>query len=351
MPTALLSGADGRLPRAVILGCAGATLTDEERRFFESADPLGFILFRRNCVSPDQVRKLVAELRAAVGRDDAPVLIDQEGGRVARLCPPHWPLNPPARSIGDLWERDRDAAVEAAWLNARLIAAMLTDLGISVDCAPVRDVPVPGAHDIIGDRAFGSEPETVAALGRAACDGFLDGGVMPVVKHVPGHGRAAVDSHEALPRVYAKPDLLGVTDFAPFAALSDAPWAMVAHVLYDAFDPEQPASQSPTIVQDVIRGAIGYSGVLVVDDLSMKALTGSLAQRAHATFAAGIDLALHCNGMLDEMQEVVEATPRISAATMARLNAAQAQVRSATPFDTEQGRARLGALLATVEVA
>src|SRR3990172_9532156 len=271
----------------VILGCAGPTPDAPERRFFRAADPLGFILFKRNCTAPKQVRLLVAELRDAVGRADAPVLIDQEGGRVARLGPPHWRTPPPAPRFGLLAARDRDAAAEAARVNARLLAADLAELGITVDCAPVLDLRLPGAHDVIGDRAFHSDPEVVALLGRAVAEGLLAGGVIPVVKHMPGHGRAMIDSHAALPRVATSRSELEHTDFRPFRALNDLPWGMTAHVVYEAIDPERPASTSPVVIGEVIRGHIGFDGLLVSDHLSMQALQGRLADRTRAALAAG----------------------------------------------------------------
>lgn len=307
------------MPKAVIFGCAGQTLSATERAFFAEHNPLGFILFARNVATPDQVRELVASLRDSVGRPEAPVLIDQEGGRVARLKPPHWRAAPPAAKIAALADRDVDAACEAAWLNARLIGTELRSLGIDVDCAPVADVPVPGSHDVIGDRAYGTDAGRVATIARAAALGFIDAGIVPVIKHMPGHGRARADSHLELPVVDTPREVLEKTDFMPFRALADMPWAMTAHVLYTALDPDRPATTSPTIIRDVIRGHIGFDGVLVSDDLSMKALGGSFAERTAAAIAAGCDVALHCNGDFAEMEQVVAAAPPLTEAARERI--------------------------------
>jgi beta-N-acetylhexosaminidase len=312
-------------PLAVVFGCEGTALTPDERLFFREADPAGFILFARNVSHPDQVRTLVAALRDTVGRTDAPVLIDQEGGRVARLAPPYWSALPPARRFGELARRDLRRAREAARTAGALIAAELSALGITVDCAPVADVPVPGAHDVVGDRAYGDTPDVVGALAGAVAEGLLSGGVIPVVKHIPGHGRAWVDSHEQLPVVTAPLATLEKTDFAPFRALRRCPWAMTAHVVYDALDAERPATLSPVVIGEVIRGHIGFQGVLISDDLSMKALTGSFEWRAAAALAAGCDLVLHCNGRLGEMIAVAKGASPLSAHALARLKAAEAQ--------------------------
>jgi beta-N-acetylhexosaminidase len=327
-------------PRAMILGCAGTALAPEERAFFREADPLGFILFQRNCSDPDQLRRLVAALRATVGRDDAPVLIDQEGGRVARLRPPHWPTYPSAARIAALGE---DAAA-AAHVSARLIADDLGRLGITVDCLPVLDLPAPGADAIIGDRAYSTVPERVAALGRAACEGLLAGGVLPIVKHMPGHGRASVDSHLACPVVGTAHDELAAHDFAPFRALNDMNWAMTAHIVYSAIDPTRPATLSPTVIADVIRGEIGFGGVLVSDDLSMQALGGSIGERAAGALAAGCDVVLHCNGRLDEMRAVAAAADPLGATAADRVAAGEARRRrSVAPFDRAAYETRLAA--------
>ena len=340
-----MSKAETTIPKAAIFGLSGLSVSAAERRLFAAADPLGFILFARNIDSPDQVRAVVASLREIVGRPDAPVLIDQEGGRVARLGPPHWRVAPPAAVFGAMADRDPDAAGRAVRLNARLLAAELHDLGIDVDCAPVLDVPAAGSHDIVGDRAFSSDPDLVARLGRAAIEGFLEGGVVPVVKHIPGHGRAEVDSHHALPVVAAGPDELRKTDFRPFAALSDAPWAMTAHVVYRAIDAAHPATTSETVIADVVRGEIDFRGLLVSDDLSMEALSGSLGERAAAALAAGCDVALHCNGDLAEMEEVSAAAGPMTEAAVERQERARAMRRRPEAVDLSQLVAQLESLI------
>jgi beta-N-acetylhexosaminidase len=337
----------GHRPRAIILGCAGAELEAEERSFFAAADPAGFILFRRNCVAPDQVRRLVEALRDSVGRADAPVLIDQEGGRVARLRPPHWRLYPPAARIAALPD---PFAVEAAGLGARLIADDLARLGITVDCMPVLDLPVAGADPVIGDRSYGDNVERVAGLGGAVCAGLLAGGVLPVLKHIPGHGRARVDSHDALPVVETGRRVLSAADFAPFRMLADTPWAMTAHIVYSAVDPAAPATFSRAVIAEIIRGEIGFDGVLISDDLSMRALggagSGSLGERARRALAAGCDLVLHCNGRRGEMEEIVAAAAPLTEAAAARLAHAEAMRRRPAPFDRAATERRLDVLLA-----
>jgi beta-N-acetylhexosaminidase len=313
-------------PSAAIFGCAGLALTDEEKRFYEGVDPLGFILFARNVESPEQIRELVTSLRETVGRD-APVLIDQEGGRVQRLKLPHWRPRPAMEKFGRLAEHDLPLARRAARLNAHLIAAELKDLGIDVDCAPLIDVPVAGADNIIGDRAFGADPALVADLGRAVMDGLLDGGVMPIVKHIPGHGRAMVDSHKALPVVETDRATLEKSDFATFRSLRDAPWAMTAHVIYSAYDDRRPATLSPPVIEQVIRGFIGCEAVLLSDDLSMHALSGSFADRARDSLSAGCDVVLHCNGKMDEMLGVAEGLSPLDDAAQLRLAVAEEKRR------------------------
>ncbi len=311
-------------PRAAVLGCADERLTADERRLFAAADPLGFVLFRRNCRTRDQLRALVEELRASVGRGDAPVLIDQEGGRVARLQPPEWRAYPSASQIALLPD---PLAVEAARLDARLIADDLAGVGITIDCAPVLDLPVRDADPVIGDRAWGTEPGRVARLGRAVCDGLLAGGVLPVIKHIPGHGRARVDSHRSCPLVDTNRAVLSHSDFAPFRALSMMPWAMTAHIVFSAIDESAPATFSRKMIDTVIRGEIGFGGVLVSDDISMGALAGPLAERARCALAAGCDLVLHCSGVLAEMAELVEAVPPITPAAQARIARGEAMRR------------------------
>lgn len=333
------------MARAVIFGCAGRALTSWERGFFAETDPLGFILFARNCEAPAQVRALVADLRAAIGRADAPVLIDQEGGRVQRLRPPHWRDAPAAARFGRLAEQAPARACEAARLNARLIAGELADLGITVDCAPVLDLRLESTHSAIGDRAFAADPARIADLGRAVCEGFLAGGVLPVIKHLPGHGRALVDSHHELPRVDLARAELEPSDFAAFRALADAPLGITAHVLFTAIDPVRPATTSPIVISEVIRGSIGFDGLLMTDDLSMSALAGDLASRAAAALAAGCDLALHCNGERAEMTAVAEVAPPLTAEAERRLAAARARVGPVEPLDPRVLSERLDALL------
>ena len=329
---------------AAILGCAGLSLTDEERQLFRDADPLGFILFARNVKSPEQVRALIADLRDCVGRGGAPVLIDQEGGRVARLRPPFWRAAPEATRIGALYDTDPEAGCEAARLNGRLLAQDLENLGINVDCAPVLDLQFSGAHQIIGDRSFGAGVETVAALGRSTCEGLLAGGVVPVIKHVPGHGRAMLDSHEALPVVDASRGELQESDFQPFRALSDMPIAMTAHVVYGAIDAERPATTSAKIVREIIRGFIGFDGLLISDDLSMKALSGNLKMRTAAARDAGCDVALHCNGEIEEMTMVLEACGPLSEEASARMARALDLLVAIEPLG--DGEARFEELMA-----
>src|SRR5262245_6635188 len=312
------------LPRAVILGCAGPDLAADERAFFRDADPLGFILFARNVDTPERTRRLVEELRASVARADAPVLIDQEGGRVARLRPPHWRKAPPARLLGELYARDPERGLEATRLNSRLLAADVASIGVDVDCLPVLDIAFPETHAVIGDRAYADRPEPVAALGRAAAEGLLAEGVMPVIKHMPGHGRATVDSHHALPHVGASRETLERTDFLPFKLLADLPWAMTGHLLFDAIDPTAVITVSARGVRDVIRGHIGFDGLLLSDDLSMQALGGSLGERAERSLAAGCDIALHCNGRMDEMTEIVGRTGPMTGAASRRFAAGRA---------------------------
>jgi beta-N-acetylhexosaminidase len=320
-------------------------LTPEERRFFAVADPLGFVLFRRNCRTRKQLRALVDELRSTVGRADAPVLIDQEGGRVARLRPPEWRLYPAAAQIASLPD---PLAAEAARLGARLIADDLAEVGITVDCAPVLDLPVSDADPVIGDRAFCDDPARVARLGRAFCEGLLAGGVLPVIKHIPGHGRAQIDSHHACPRVDASGGILSDSDFAPFRALSAMPWAMTAHIVFAAIDDTAPATFSQRVIDTIIRGEIGFGGVLVADDIVMGALDGKLGERTRRALVAGVDLVLHCNGVMSEMAEIVDAAPPISPATRARIARGEARRRHGREdFDRRAAELRFAELMAT----
>lgn len=332
------------MTHACIFGCQGLTLTPDEAAFFREARPWGFILFKRNVDTPDQVKRLVDALRETVGRPDAPVLIDQEGGRVARLGPPHWRRYPPGAAYGALSANDLLLRREITRLGARLLAHDLSALGINVDCVPVLDVPQPGAHDIIGDRAYGRTPDQVAELGRAAAEGLIAGGVLPIVKHIPGHGRAGADSHEALPVVDTPLAELEAVDFAPFRALSDMPMAMTAHVVYAAIDAKRPATTSKKAIRKVIRQSIGFDGLVMSDDLSMKALAGGFADRARDALDAGCDVVLHCNGDMAEMVQVLEGTGKLRGRAARRAEAALARIpRAAEPFDAAEARARFDA--------
>lgn len=323
----------------------GARLSREEKSFFTGAQPWGFILFARNCGSPQQIKSLIAELHDVTGRDRLPILIDQEGGRVARLKPPHWPEYPPAGVFAALGEKNIETAARAVWLNARLIAHDLAALGITVDCAPVADLPVSGAHDIIGDRAFGHEPQQVIRLARAQAGGLLAGGVAPVLKHIPGHGRASADSHEELPVVDAPLAELRVTDFVPFAALADLPMAMTAHVLYPAVDAKRMATLSPAVIS-LIREEIGFKGLLMSDDLSMKAMQGGYAERARAALDAGCDVALHCNGDMKEMAGVADGARTLAGESLSRAESAMKSVGAPNDFDVAEARAELKTMMA-----
>lgn len=333
-------------PSPVIFGCAGLELSAEEADFFAQVRPAGFILFARNCDTPDQIRQLIGALRGTQQSENKLILVDQEGGRVARLRPPHWPSYPPAADFGRLAARDLESALEAVRLNTRLIAHDLADLGFNVDCLPVLDLPSAGSHDVIGDRAYGQEPALVAALGRAACDGLLAGGVLPVLKHIPGHGRAGVDSHEELPRVDASVEELKETDLAPFKALNAISLAMTAHVVFEAIDPAAPATTSRSVIDTIIRGEIGFDGLLMSDDLSMNALAGSIADRTKESLAAGCDVVLHCNGDFGEMTDVADSLSPMTSDALRRLDAAFACLQSPDPLDLAWARDRRDALLA-----
>jgi beta-N-acetylhexosaminidase len=331
--------------RAFITGISGPKLNAAEREFIQHERPWGFILFKRNIETPRQVASLVRELKNLAVVSDAPVLIDQEGGRVQRLGPPHWPVYPAGALFGALYDEDPSLGLAAARLSARSIAADLWELGISVDCLPLADVPVPGADAVIGDRAYGTGPDKVAAIARAVTEGLELGGILPVLKHIPGHGRATADSHLRLPEVKTTKDELERTDFAAFTPLADLPMAMTAHVVFSALDPVQPATTSATIIGQVIRGAIGFQGLLMSDDVSMNALSGSIAERTRAVFSAGCDLVLHCNGRLDEMREVAAETPELSGRALERAERALASRKAPLPFDRIQGRAELEAMI------
>ena len=331
--------------RAFITGVSGTELNAAEREFIRAQRPWGFILFKRNIEAPAQVTRLVDELRKEIGQPDAPVLIDQEGGRVQRLGPPHWPAYPAGAVFGRLYDIDHPLGLTAARLSARLIAADLGDLGITVDCLPLADVPVAGSDAVIGDRAYGTEPDKVAAIARAVTDGLEQGGILPVLKHIPGHGRATADTHFRLPVVDTPRAALERSDFAAFQALADLPMAMTAHVVFSALDPAQPATTSATMINQVIRGVIGFQGLLMSDDVSMNALAGSIAERTRAIFAAGCDMVLHCNGKLDEMAEVARETPELSGKALERARRALASRKAPQAFDRLTARAELDALI------
>jgi beta-N-acetylhexosaminidase len=333
------------MARAFITGLAKTVVTADERAFLRDANPWGFILFARNVDSPDQVRRLIADVRETVGRN-APVLIDQEGGRVQRLGPPHWPSYPPGAAYGRLYDRDSAVGLAAARLGAKLIAADLTALGIDVDCLPLADVPVAGADAVIGDRAYGETPAKVSAIAGAVAEGLLRGGVLPVLKHIPGHGRATADSHADLPVVDADRATLERSDFAAFRPLAGLPLAMTAHVVFTAIDPVAPATTSATMVRQVIRGDIGFGGLLMSDDISMGALSGSIGERSRAAIAAGCDVVLHCNGRLDEMRAVAAEAPRLAGHAAQRAAAALAARVPPDNVDVAAARAEFSALMA-----
>jgi len=331
--------------RAFITGIAGTELSAEEREFIAAEQPWGFILFKRNIESPAQVSALTGTLRALIGDADAPILIDQEGGRVQRFGPPHWSVYPPGAAFGRLYDLDRAFGLAAARLSARLIADDLIKTGVTVNCLPLADVPVAGADAVIGDRAYGTEPAKVAVIARAVADGLEDGGLLPVLKHIPGHGRATADTHFALPMVDTPEIQLERTDFAAFRPLADLPMAMTAHVVFSAVDAIHPATTSATMIERVIRGFIGFQGLLMSDDLSMNALAGSIAERTRAVLAAGCDMVLHCNGKLDEMRQVARETPELSGKALARAERALAARKLPQPFDRAAARAELDGLI------
>ena len=330
---------------AFICGCAGPSLSAWEWRFFRERQPWGLILFKRNVEDPAQLTALTSSFREAVGRRDAPVLVDQEGGRVQRLGPPHWPVYPSAASY--LAAGSVEGAAKVVRLTAQLMAHDLLAVGINVDCLPVLDITYSDSHRVIGDRSYGSDPAAIAQLGRAAADGLLAAGVLPVMKHLPGHGRARCDSHLELPVVDAPLKDLEAADFAPFIANADLPIGMSAHVVYPALDAERPATISPIIIEEIIRKRIGFEGLLVSDDLSMQALSGTLSERAEAALSAGIDVVLHCNGEPDGMQEIAGVTPPLAGRALERAEAALARLRPpAADFDPVDARARLNSALA-----
>ena len=303
---------------STIFGCSGLSLTQEEREFYSQVQPWGFILFGRNVDTPEQVASLVAELKSCVDHDDVPILIDQEGGRVRRLRPPHWEAYPAGEVFGQHYAHDKERGKRFAWLQSRLMACDLIKLGINVDCLPVLDVPIRGSHDVIGDRAYGDEPVIVSDIGLSASNGLLAGGVLPVIKHIPGHGRAGVDSHKDLPIVTASLTELEQSDFEPFKKLNSMPLAMTAHVIYTAIDKDKPATISKAVINNIIRDYIGFDGLLMCDDLSMHALKGTFEERTEASFEAGCDVVLHCNGDLSEMEPIAASSPQLSGDSLQR---------------------------------
>jgi beta-N-acetylhexosaminidase len=331
--------------QAAIYAPAGLELSDDERSFFRDADPAGFIVFKRNCETREQLHRLTDSLRDLTGRADLPILIDQEGGRVARMKPPEWPAFPAAESFADLYQRAPSSAIEAARSNARAIALMLAEVGLNVNALPLLDVRQEGASDIIGDRALGSQPMQVAALGRAVLDGMASAGVVGIIKHIPGHGRALVDSHKELPLVTASAEELEI-DLEPFERLSSAPMGMMAHVVYTAWDEELPASMSSTVIGKIVRERIGFDGWLMSDDIGMEALQGDFGRRAAGVVAAGCDVALHCSGKMDEMLAVAAAAPRMSAEGETRLAQATAATAEREGPDFAESIATRDALLA-----
>jgi len=319
--------------KPVIFGLSGTTLTADERAFFRDADPLGYILFKRNCETRAQMLALTDSLRDLSGRADVPILIDQEGGRVARMQPPEWPAFPAGPAFDKLYDLAPSSAIEAARANGHALALMLAEVGVNVNCAPLLDVRQPETTPAVGERTFGSDPMQVAALGRAMLDGMAKGGVVGVVKHMPGHGRGVVDSHYELPVVKAS-DAELERDIEPFRTLANAPMGMTCHVVFEAWDAENPATLSPTVIADVIRGRIGFDGLLMTDDIDMKALSGTAGEKAAAAIAAGCDVALDCWARMDEMVEIVGRLGDASAATLARLERAMASVRpEGAPMD------------------
>ena len=330
---------------ALISGLSGTTLTPDERTFYRDVRPAGVILFRRNLETASLIKPLVDDVRAAVGRDDFLVLIDQEGGRVQRLKAPFASDLPPARAYAELYRRDPDLAKASAFAVARLVAHELRGYGFNTNCAPVLDVPVVGAHDIIGDRAYGATPPQIIGLAREVAEGLMAGGVVPVIKHIPGHGRATADSHLDLPVVATTHGELSVSDFVPFRALAHMPAAMTAHVVFSDLDADNPASTSAKVTRDVIRGEMGFNGLLMSDDLSMKALAGPMRTRAEAVIRAGSDVALHCNGDIEEMRAVASGVPQLSGAAKTRFDGAFAVTRKSKEFDQKQACQLLAELM------
>ena len=331
--------------KALILGCAGLQLSDSELGFFREHQPWGFILFARNIDNREQVLRLTDQMRQCVGREDVPILIDQEGGRVQRLRPPNWYFYPPGCVLGQLYERDSKAGHRAAWLHSRLIANDLREIGVNVDCLPILDVPVAGAHDAIGDRAYSFDPEIVGNIGEAVVEGLLAGGVLSIIKHIPGHGRSFCDSHHDLPRVDTALEELLETDFKPFTKLNKVGMAMTAHIIFEAIDRHNPATTSAVLIEDIIRGKLGFDGLLMSDDVSMNALSGDYRTRTQSIFGAGVDIVLHCNGEMEQMSEVAAVTPHLAGKALDRANVALRPLKPADKAEIELLREEMEGLL------
>lgn len=327
-----------------VSGCAGLELTPEELSFFRDERPWGLILFARNCRSRGQLSDLTAAFRETVERPEAPVLVDEEGGRVQRLKPPEWPSYPAGRTYGDLYDRDPEQGRRAAWLGGRLIAYDLAETGITVNCLPVLDVPVAGVSDVVGDRAYSDRTGIIIELAREVCSGLMAGGVLPVMKHIPGHGRSLVDSHFELPVVEADLEELQ-TDFEPFRHFRDLPYAMTAHLVYKSLDAQNPATTSEQVISKVIRSDIGFDGCLFSDDLSMQALKGSMAERTHSVLSAGCDIALHCNGQFEEMLAVASVASELTGLSARRAQSGLERRRPPEPFDEVAARSELNELV------
>jgi beta-N-acetylhexosaminidase len=337
--------------KAMILGCHGKSLSREEVRFYRGECPWGFILFARNISEAEQISDLVAAMRDSVGRPDAPVFIDQEGGRVQRIRPPLAPNYPAGAALGALWQQDHEAGERAAWLLARLHAFDLSRYGITADCLPVLDVPIEGASDVIGSRAYGKKPEIVAAMGRAAAEGLMSGGVLPVMKHIPGHGRAFSDTHFELPTVDATLGELQRHDFVPFRKLAHLPMAMTAHVVFSAIDPDNPATTSGKVIEEIVRREIGFGGLLISDDTSMKALSGDFPSKAAAILAAGCDIVLHCNGEMEEMAGIASRTKGLEGTSLERARRALTFIKDRDAADEAEVRAEFATYFETMAVA
>jgi beta-N-acetylhexosaminidase len=333
--------------KAMILGAMGSELTPDEIALYRDERPWGFILFARNCLETSQIMDLVAAMRDSVGRPHAPVLIDQEGGRVQRIRPPMIERYPSAAVLGDLYRQDREKGLRATWLMSRLHAFDLMKLGINVDCLPVLDVPVEGSSNVIGDRAYAFDPQTVARMGKAASDGLKAGGMLPVMKHMPGHGRGMADSHHELPVVTTSLAELEGHDFLPFVAMKDELMAMSAHIVFTAVDPDEPATTSAKVIEQVIRGHIGFDGLLISDDTSMNALKGTIGERAARIVRGGCDIILHCNGIMDEMKAVVQEAIPLAGKALRRTQAVEAALGAGDGTEEDVVRAEFHGLLAT----